>query len=464
MTSSASPQVPMVLKAPEKPSPLKSLMQRFAGPAQSSDRPPIRATFRTGMAIVVIFFGLGGGWAATAELSSAAVAHGRVTVDSNRKTVQHLEGGIIRTLHVKDGDHVKAGQSLITLDDAQARATYELLNAQFLSLRAQEARLIAERDGLAAVQFPDDLRTAANTAEAAQVMEGQKSLLEKRRQAQETRHAILGQRIAQLRSEIDSLTGQMAATDRQMQLIADEEATVRGLVAKGLERKPRLQALERDAAQLKGQRDALTAEIAKAEQEISQARYETVGLDNEFQTEVAAELRETQTRLADLRERLSAAADVLKRQDVVAPMAGVVVNMQYFTPGGVITGGRPILDIVPQDDALIVEAKVRPTDIDNVAEGLPAEVNFTAFKARTTPTLKGNVSYISPDSLADERTGQHYYTARVSIPSEQLALLEGQALTPGMPADVMIVTGERTALQYLMQPLTDSFRSAFREF
>lgn len=457
---------PQAGKPAAKASVLKSLLRRFGGADQGgqADRPPTRGAFRTGMAIVVIFFGIGGGWAATADLSSAAVAHGRVTVDSNRKTVQHLEGGIIRTLHVKDGDHVKAGAPLITLDDAQARATYELLNAQFMSLRAQEARLIAERDALPAVQFPKELLEAAGNPEAVQVMEGQKSLLEKRRQSQETRHAILGQRIAQLHSEIDSLAGQMAATDRQLASIGDEERTVRGLVAKGLERKPRLQALERNAAQLKGQRDALTAGIAKAEQEISEARYEDVGLDNELQTEVAAELRETQTRLADLRERLSAAGDVLKRQVIAAPIAGTVVEMQYFTTGGVIAGGRPILDIVPQDDTLIVEAKVRPTDIDNVAQGLPAEVNFTAFKARTTPTLKGNVSYISPDSLADERTGQHYYTARVSIPSDQLALLDGQALTPGMPADVMIVTGERTALQYLMQPLTDSFRNAFREF
>lgn len=454
--------VPVIMTPQKKDTALQALIKRFAGREQA-DAPPTRAAFRAGVAIVVVFFGLGGAWATSAELSSAAVAHGRVTVDTNRKTVQHLEGGIIRTLHAKDGDRIKAGDPLITLDDAQARANFELLNAQFMSLRAQEARLIAERDGLPAAQFARELLEARDNPEIAQVMEGQKSLLDKRRQAQETRAAILGQRIAQLTSEIDSLTSQIEATDRQIKLIGDEEATVRGLVAKGLERKPRLQALEREAAQLKGQRDAQAGEIARARQQIGEAEFEIIGLDNEFQAEVAAELRETQTRIADLRERLSAAADILKRQVIAAPMAGVVVNSQYFTPGGVITAGRPILDIVPQDDTLIIEAKLRPTDVDNVHKGLPAEVNLTGFKARTTPTLKGSVTYISPDSLTDERTGQHYYTARVAIPADQLALLADQTLTPGMPADVLIVTGERTALQYFMQPLTESFRAAFRE-
>lgn len=454
------------------PSALKDLLARFASPLArkgggaaggKGDAPPTRAAFRTGMAIVVVFFGLGGAWAASAELSSAAVAQGRVTVDSNRKTIQHLEGGIIRTVHVKDGDRVREGDPLVTLDDAQARASWDLLNAQFMSLRALEARLIAERDGLPAVLFPEDLRTAQDNAEAVQVMDGQKALLEKRRRALETRTAILNQRITQLQVEIDSLTSQMASTDRQIALVSDEEATVRRLVNQGLERKPRLQSLEREHARLKGQRDQEAGGIARAQQQIGEAQYEIVGLENQFQTEVAAELRETQTRLADLRERLSASSDVLKRQVVVAPISGVVVDLQYFTKGGVISPGRNIMDIVPQDDALIVEAKLRPTDVDSVTEGLLAEVNFTGFKARTTPTLKGNVTYISPDSSKDERTGQHFFTARVAIPTEQLALLDGQVLTPGMPADVMIVTGERTALEYFVQPLTESFRQAFRE-
>ncbi len=442
-------------------SPLSGLLKRAA--RVPGDTPPTRIAFRTGMAIVVVFFGLGGAWAASADLASAAVANGRVTVDSNRKTVQHLEGGIIRTLHVKDGDRVQGGDPLVTLEDAQSRATWDLLNAQYMSMRALEARLVTERDGLDTIIFPQDLRSAQDDPEAVQVMEGQKSLLENRRRAMDTRRNILNQRIGQLRLEIESLTSQITSTDEQIALVADEENTVRGLVRKGLERKPRLQALEREHARLKGAREQQAGSIVRAEQQIGEAEYEIVGLENQFQTEVATELRETQTRLADVRERLTAAADVLKRQVVVAPMAGVVVEMQYFTPGGVVGPGRPILDIVPQDDTLIVEAKLRPTDVDSVIPGLTAEVNFTGFKARVTPTLKGNVTYVSPDSLKDERSGQHYYTARVAIPADQLALLGTQTLTPGMPADVLIVTGERTALQYLVQPLTESFRRAFRE-
>ncbi|MFA7430612.1 MAG: HlyD family type I secretion periplasmic adaptor subunit [Rhodospirillaceae bacterium] len=463
--STPTPKTPQQPKAPltKAPfnNPLAALLKRVSRSA--ADVPPTRAAFHTGMAIVVVFFGLGGAWAASAELSSAAVAHGRVTVDSNRKTIQHLEGGIIRTLHVKDGDTVNGGDPLITLEDAQSRATWDLLNAQFMSLRALEARLVAERDGLDSIVFPQDLRTTQDDAEAIQVMAGQKSLLENRRRALGTRHNILNQRISQLRLEIDSLNNQKAATDQQIALVTDEEATVRGLVRKGLERKPRLQALERERARLEGERQELAGAIVRAGQQIGEAEFEATGLDHEFQTEVAAELRETQTSIADLRERMAAAADVLKRQVVLAPMAGVVVDMQYFTPGGVITPGRAIMDIVPKGDDLIVEAKLRPTDVDTVVAGLKAEVNFTGFKARTTPTLKGNVTYVSPDSLKDERTDQHYYTARVSIPPDQLALLGDQVLTPGMPADVLIVTGERTALQYLVQPLTESFRRAFRE-
>lgn len=446
-----------------------SLRRRVAPiPAVGTGRPPTRGAFYVGAVIVALFFGVGGVWASTADLSSAAVASGRVTVDGNRKTVQHLEGGIIRHIHVRDGDRVEGGQPLLTLEDLQARATWDMLNGQFLALRALEARLIAERDGLDAVVFPKDLLEATDDApdvavDVAQVMQGQQTLLTTRKRSQDTRRSILEQRIGQLNTEISSLTNQLTATDQQIALVADEEATVRGLVTKGLERRPRLQSLEREHARLRGQRDQETGAIARARQQIGEAEFEIVGLESEYQTEVSAELRDVQTRMADLRERMASAADVLSRMVVTAPMSGIVVDMQYFTTGGVVAPGRPILDIVPQDDTLIVEARLRPNDVDAVNRGQGANVHFTGLKARTTPMLQGEVIYVSPDSLADERSGQHFYTARVAIPADQLARLNGQTLTPGMPADVVIVTGERTALQYFVQPLTDSFRHAFRE-
>lgn len=425
--------------------------------------PPIQVAFGVGLAVVTVFFGLGGLWAATAELSSAAVAPGRVTVDTNRKTIQHLEGGIIRTLHVKDGDRVQAGDPLVTLDDAQARASWDVLHSQYIALRALEARLTAEQDGRPGITFPDDILETADRPEVRQVIEGQERLMETRQRALRTGRNILRQRIAQLRQEIASLRNQMEATDHQIALVAEEEETVRKLVKQGLERRPRQLVLERERARLQGMRDQQAGAIARAEQEIGEAELEILKLENEFHNEVATELRETQTRVADLRDRLAAAWDVLDRRVVTAPIAGTVVNMQYFTPGGVVGPGHPIMDIVPQDDTLIVEARLRPVDVDDVAEGLPAEVRLPAFKARTTPTLRGSVTYVSADSLTDERTGQHYYTARISIPADQLSLLKGRTLTPGMPADVLIVTGERTALEYMVAPITDSVRYAFRE-
>jgi HlyD family secretion protein len=427
------------------------------------DRPAARAPILAGLAIVALFFGGFGGWAAWAPLSSAAVAPGQVRVDSHRKTVQHLEGGIIREILVREGDEVRAGQVLIRLDDTQPGATSDALSGQYDALRALEARLIAERDWLPAIDFPPILAQRRGNPAIQAMLAGQETIFSSRRRALDGQLGILKQRIEQLRSEIAGYRAQVASLEMQSALIKTEIQGAEELAHKGLERKTRLLELQREAANLEGNRGQQLNLIARAEQGIGETEMQMVDLANKLSNEVVAELRDTQTKLAEIEEKLRAALDVKGRTEIVAPQSGLIVNLRHFTSGGVLKAGEPVLDVVPQDDKLIIEAEVRPLDIEAVHAELPAEVRLTAYKQRRTPTVSGTVVHVSADSLLNERTGQPYYVAHVEIAPEQLARLEGVKLYPGMPAEVMIVTGKRTALEYLLDPVRDSFARAFRE-
>jgi len=423
------------------------------------DRRPILA----GLAVIGLFIGGFGGWATLAPLSSAAVAPGAVRVDGHRKTVQHMEGGIIRELAVREGDYVTKGQLLLRIDDTQAAAALTALHGQYDALQAQAARLVAERDGLPAIAFPADLADRCREPSTHMICAGQERIFDDRKRSLAGEIDILRQRIDQLRAEIDGRAAQSAAFEKQIALVAEQTKGVAPLVKMNLLPKPRLLALQQQAASLEGNRGEQQAEVAKNEQSIGETRLQIADLVNKQQTDISNALRDTQDKIADIEEKIRAAADVQHRTDVVAPQSGKVVNLRFFTPGGVVKPGDPILDIVPQNDALIIDAQIRPLDIAAVHPGLKAEVRLTAFKQRRMPIVNGTVTYVSADSLADARTGQAYYAAHVEIDPKELARLRDVKLYPGMPAEVFVITGERTFLQYLADPLRESFARAFRE-
>lgn len=426
-------------------------------------RPPIGRFAATGLVLAAAGFGGFGAWAALAPLSSAALAPGIVIADSNRKTVQHLDGGIVAEILVRDGDRVAAGQPVMRLDDLETRSTVALLEGQLWSLLAQEARLTAESDGLASVVRPIRLAEHADDPAVAEILAGQERIFAGRRASLDGRVAVTRQRIAQLEAQIAGLEAQRHAGLGQLALIREETASVAEMLAKGLERKPRLLSLMRQSVELEGMQGDLANRIAQAREGIAQAEMEILGLSADRQSEIATELRDVQTRRVEAEEKRTAARIRQGRRDVAAPEAGTVINLRYFASGAVVAPGAAILDLVPLDDRLVVEARVNPTDIDVVHAGLSAKVVLSAFKSRTTPPLDGSLVRVSADALTDERTGQSYYSARVAVDGAQLRALKDVHLQPGMPVETLIVTGERTLLTYLIQPIEDSFRRAFHE-
>jgi HlyD family secretion protein/epimerase transport system membrane fusion protein len=420
--------------------------------------PDLRRPLLTGAAVVLallIGFGL---WGAVAPLSSAALAPGMVAVDSKRKTVQHLEGGIVSRILVQEGQRVRAGQPLVRLDTTQAEASWNVASGQLRSERALEARLVAERDGAQEIAFPADLM-----APGGEVLDAQRRIFAARAAALTGQRQILTERVGQLESEIEGLRAQEVAALDQRRLIGDELADVGSLVEQGLELMPRLRSLERTRAELDGRIGQFRGEIARARQAIGETRLEMIDLDNRRAEEVVGELRDVQRTIADLREQVRAAEDVLSRRDVLAPVDGSIVNLATVTPGGVVTPGDALMEIVPEDDRLTVSARLRPTDIDSVHAGLPAEVRLTAFKAWSTPTLRGTVTYVSADVLTDQNTGETYYDLRVEVDRAEVERLPDVSLYPGMPVQTTVVVGERPFLEYLIQPILDSFSRAFRE-
>jgi len=427
------------------------------------DRPPVSRPIVGALVILLIFIGGLAAWAALAPLDSGAVAPGRVTVASNRKTIQHLEGGIIKELLVKEGDAVAAGQVLIRLDDTQPQARIGLLRSRQDTALAREARLIAELEGAEAIAFPQTLKMRQDEPEVAKLLAAEKAVFAARRRVFQGRIDIFRKRIVQLEKEIGSLQAQVVAASKRLALVEKERVGVEELVNEGGIAEARLWKLLQSMAELEGRRGEHQGLIARAQQRIGEADLEIIDLDNSMMNQVVSELRDVQPELADIRQRLKAAEHILVRTEIRAPQAGIVVGLNVHTETGVITPGGPILDIVPQNDTLVIEAMVNPTDIDVVHVGLPARVRLSAFKQRNTPQLEGHVTRVSADSLTDERSGVPYYLVRIDIDAAELEKLEGRKLYPGMPAEAIIVTGAQTALDYTLAPVTDSFRRAFRE-
>ena len=428
-------------------------------PAEGQANLGVAPTIAVGAVVVALFLGGFGAWAALAPLESAAIAQAIVSVNTKRKTVQHLEGGIVADIPVKEGDTVDAGQILLVLDDTQARTLFTLTESQYHSMAALRERLVAERDGLAAILWPEWLRLAVGEED---ILRAQERIFETGAELLANQTAIYEQQIAQMREEIVGLTQETEAQNQQIDLLEEELQGLSGLVEQGYEGKTRLLALKRRRSELAGARARNRARVARVEQAIGETRLKIAELRNARMNAVVEELRDTEARNSDLRERLAAARHVLSRTQVVAPVSGTVMDLRVFTRGGVVGPGEALMDIVPAGDELVIEARIEPTDIDVVHPGLAAQVRLTAFSQLTTPVLSGTVLQVSADSLYDERTGTPFYQARVTLDSAQPGL-EGLKLQPGMPAEVMIVTGSRTPLDYLLKPIVTSFRRALRE-
>jgi membrane fusion protein, type I secretion system len=418
-------------------------------------------------AALVIGAGLGGFglWAALAPLAGAAIAPGVVSPDGSRRTVQHLEGGIIQRILVEDGSVVQAGDPLIVLEDIQARAGYDVLKARFHTLAAAQARLLAEQAGADEIRFPDWLIEATGEdATALQSMVAQRQLFRTRAKGLADRRGILARRIAQMHEEIGGLEAQIAADGRQIALIAEEIEGLDQLYRKGLAPKTRLLALQRAQSDIEGNRAERRARIARTRQAIGETELQISAQGTALLDDANEELSRTQAELAEVKQRLAASRDVLARTLIKAPSAGTVVELRFHTQGGVIRPGEPILDIVPDDEELLVDARLSPMDIDVVAAGLPARVILPAFKQRHMPRIEGRVRTISADAIVDPHTGEHYFAAQIEVDPGQLAAIEPKVvLTAGMPAEVYIMIGERSMLDYLLQPVIDSLRRAFRE-
>lgn len=418
--------------------------------------------------LLILLVGLGGFvvWASLAPIDGAAVAPGVVAVESARKTVKHLDGGIVSEILAREGDRVAKNDVLVRLDDTEASAQLEIARGQYLSLRAQEARLLAERDDLAEIAFPSDLLDALDTDDDPRIREavtGEERVFQARHKALIGEQQVLEQRKDQLEEQIRGLEALSASKTTRIDLYQEEIDGLNKLFTKGLGDKGRLRESERLQAEIAGERGQHQSDIAAARIQIGETEIQIAQLKRKFTSDVVTELREVGNKLADLRERMRALGKTLERTEIRAPADGAVVGTSVHTVGGVIRPGDPILDIVPENESLIIEAQVQPVDIDRVSIGLEADLRMSAFNSRTTPVVQGRVLTVSADSLIDQATNRPYYLARIEVTPESMVKLTGRNLQAGMPVETLIKTGERTFFDYLIRPLTDRVARAFRE-
>ena len=423
----------------------------------------IRKHLVAGLAVVLLLAGGLGGWGSTVPISGALIAPGQVVVESNVKKVQHPTGGVVGEVRVRDGDVVKAGDIVVRLDETVVRANLSIVNKTLYGLWARQARLEAEQQGNAAIKFPTSLLERADDPDARDVMASETKLFEVRVSGRAGQKAQLRERIAQLNEEIEGLVAQEKAKDKEIALVEKELVGVRQLYEQRLIQISRLTQLERDLARLNGERAQYIASRAQAKGKITETELQIIQVDKDMVSEVSKDLRETNDKIGEFIERKVTAEDQLRRIDIRAPQDGMVLQSTVHTVGGVITAGDAIMMIVPQADDLQVEAKVNPQDIDKLQVGQKTVLRMSAFNQRTTPELNGVVSRVSPDVNTDQRTGQSYYTIRVSMPPEEIARLGEVKLIPGMPVEAFVQTGDRTMLSYLMKPLSDQLMRAFRE-
>lgn len=411
---------------------------------------------------VMLFLILGvGGWAATANLTGAVIASGTFVVERNVKKVQHSYGGIVAKINIKNGDVVSAGDVLIRLDDTQIKAEIGIIRSQLTEFRARAARLEAEREHRETLEMPAGFE--ATSESAAQVAVSEIRLFNESRRARENQKQQLRLRIEQLEEEINGLSLQRNAKAGEIELIQRELEQVRMLHGKQLTPVSRVYAMERDEMRLTGEHGSLVAQIARAKGQINEIQVQILGVDENTRAQAQRELRTVEARLAELAEREVAVTDKLNRIDLRAPQAGVVHELTVHTVGGVITAAEQVMLIVPGDDDLTIQARISPADIDQVTIGRSAKLRLSAFNQQTTPEFDGRVTHVAADITTDAKTGQQFYIVRLEMADKRRKSVEGLVLVPGMPVEVFMSTGSRTALSYLTKPITDQMSRAFRE-
>lgn len=420
-----------------------------------------RGIRRLGLTIVFVTFGIFGTWAAFAPLSNAVHGSGVVTVQNYRKTVQHLEGGIVKELHARDGDLVKKGDPLIVLDESQLSAEYESTRNQLIVARYKEARLRAERDGLDAI--PAVEMEGTDSARAGEALNGELQVFTARHNSLQGEISVNRERIEQMKQQIVGLN-EMIRTKRGLEKsYSGEIKQLRELLAEGFVDNQRLLEQERRLDMLKTEVADHESTISKTKLQIGETELQIVQLKKKFDSDVANELSDVQAKVFDLQEKEAALRDRLSRVVIRAPESGMVLDMKVHTIGGVVSAATPLLDIVPEASELVVEAKVDPKDIDRLKLGKTADIRFSAFSAATTPVIEGNLVRISADRLTDEHSGDPYYLVRVKVSEDGMKKLGNRKLQPGMPAEVLINAGERTMLEYLLKPASNMFAQSLIE-
>lgn len=404
-----------------------------------------------------------GGWATMTEFSGAVVASGSLVVESELKKVQHPTGGVVRELLVGNGDQVSAGDVVIRLDETVTQASLAIVQNALNEAMARQARLRAEQDEASEILFPDELLSLAATPEVKALMDGELKLLGMRKASRSGIKSQHAERIGQLRDQIQSYSEQIAAKDREIELIRQELEGVRDLLGKKLVSLSRANALEREGARLSGERGSLASAVAQTKGKITETELQILQIDQDFRTEVGKELAELRGKISELVERKITAEDQLKRVDIRAPRGGTVHQLAIHTVGGIAAPGETLMLIVPTSERLTVQAKVAPQEIEQIHQGQRAALRFSALNHSTTPEVDGVVSLVSADLTVDQRSGQGFYTVRISVADEELARLQGAKLTPGMPVEAFLQTQQRTVLTYFTKPLSDQIARAFRE-
>jgi HlyD family secretion protein len=447
---------------------IKGASEELASHAWRRDSPAQRSIHRhlvAGGAMVLAVGVCIGGWAATTKIAGAVIAEGSLVVDSNIKKVQHPSGGVVAELDVREGDRVKEGQLLLRLDKTQSLAELMLLSKSLDELLARQARLEAERDSASDLIVPASLRFRSDDGsnDAARAIAGERNFFHLRSQALTSKKSQLQQQIVQLQEEIKGLEGQTKSKRDELDLIDRELSGVNDLLRKNLVPVSRATALERDKARLDGENSELLGSIAQRRGKISETELAIYQLDQDQQSEVAKDLSEVRTKIIETEEKRTAAEDQFKRTDIRAPQDGVVQHLGIHTIGGVVAQGETIMEIVPDNDALKVEVKVAPHDIDKVWRGQKVMLRFTSFNSRETPQIEGDVSLVSEDPTTEQRTGASYYMVQIAPGPNELSRLGDVKLVPGMPVEAFVETGDRTVLSYLTKPLRDQIMRGFRE-
>ena len=404
-------------------------------------------------------------WSLFAPIDGAVLATGQVVVESNRKAVQHLEGGVIGAILVREGDTVEAGQTVARLDNTMQKANVALIDSQLTEQYARRARLEAERDGNDMLAKPRGNDEILQHDRFKEKIDGQKALFTARRSTLDTKKDLLQQRIVQQKERITGLNVQLKSMQQRLLLTNDELKNIRDLHAKGFVANTRLMELEQQAKHFEGERGSLRADIAEAQSVISEATLEIEGLSETTREEVITELRDTEVSIAELEERRITAIDALRRAEIKAPQSGRVLGLAVHTVGGVIGAGAPLMEIVPMEDKLQISARIASQDVDKVHVGQETLLRFSAFGSSKTPEADGRVRIVSADSKTDEITGEPYYLVEIEMPQNDIleTILDGKSLLPGMPVEAFISTGSKSAISYLLKPLTDSFARSMRE-